>query len=115
MIKRLKFKDKDYPVWVCYEVLERLQADTKKGMDAMQDDMSLYRPMLYYAIKVGADETGEKFKFEHKRNTYTIDGVEIGKILNHTYFDFIAMIPEFFPGVEKLMAAGGMTSPPKKK
>jgi hypothetical protein len=60
----IKFGGEEHPIKVGYYALKNLQKHSKKGLAAMQDDLSLYEPLLYYSLKIGHILDKKEFKFK---------------------------------------------------
>lgn len=64
-VEYLKYKGEDLPVQVGYYALKHMQKHTKgKSVSDLQEDLSLYEVLLYYALKIGAIEEGIEFKWK---------------------------------------------------
>jgi hypothetical protein len=75
-----------------------LQKENNASMDAIQEDFSLYEPLLYYSLEKG-------HKIQNKEFNMTMEDME--EVLEDCFFEFVGLIPNFFPDVEKLMEGAG--------
>ena len=81
-----------------YYALKMLQKDHGASMDAIQDNIALYEPLLFYSLEQG-------HKIQKKEFTLTMD--DMVDVLEECFFEFVGLIPKFFPDVEKMMAGAG--------
>jgi len=105
-----KTGEKKHPVRVSYYVLKMLKEEAGKEVgDLASDDFGSYELMLYYALKRGYKMIELSMPFEKE---------DMEDIMDFVFFDFLALIPEFFPGLDekKLMAMmPSMTAQEEKK
>lgn len=95
MIKYLKTESfGNLPVRISYYAMKKYQADTGKSLmnqfqsgftDMMSGELEY---LLFYALKKG-------YQVEKRQFEFTMQDME--DILDETFFDFIKLIPEFFP------------------
>lgn len=97
-VEHITYKKKRLPVKLGYYALKMLQKENGASMESIQEDFSLYEPLLYYSLEKG-------HKIAKKEFTLTKDDME--DVLEECFFEFIGLIPNFFPDVEKLMAGEG--------
>ena len=97
-VEHITYKKKRIPVMLGYYALKMLQKEKGASMEEIQEDMSLYEPLLYYSLERG-------HKIQNKEFTLTMKDME--DVLEECFFEFIGLIPNFFPDVEKLMAGEG--------
>jgi len=68
MVDYITYKEKEYPVKVGYTALKNFQGHGKDGkrlsMLDLQDDYSLYEPLLFYSLKKGAQIENVKMEFK---------------------------------------------------
>lgn len=95
--EHITYKKKKLPIKLGYYTLKMLQKEHGITMDALDDDLSMYEPMLFYAMQQG-------HKIEGKEFTYTME--DMVDILDDCFFEVVALIPKFFPDLEKMMGEG---------
>lgn len=103
-VEFITYQDKKLPVKIGYYVLKMMQSEHKVSLTGT-DELALYEPMLFYALKQG--HRIEKVEF-----TYTME--DMIDILDDCFFEFTDIVTKFFPEdlLEKMMAG---VEPPKKK
>lgn len=94
MVKLIKFNGKEYPLRISYYALKKLGEE--KGikitnMDTDAFDPSMMESLLFYGLESGA-------RFEGK--TLDLTRADMENVLDDCFFEFLQMIPEFFPKVE---------------
>ena len=101
-VEYITYKKKKLPVKLGYHALKMLQKEHGVTMDAVSRDLSYYEPLLYYSLEQG-------HKIAKKEFSFTIE--DMPEVLEECFFEFVALIPKFFPDVEKLMeGVGSMTT-----
>lgn len=98
-VEHIKYKNKRLPVKMGYRALKMMQKEHGVSMEQIQGDIALYEPLLFYSLETG-------HKVEKKEFTFTMEDME--DMLEEVFFDFVALIPKFFPDAEKLMGEAGM-------
>ena len=72
-----------------------LKAETGKEIEEVLSggsvDITIFEILLFYAMKQGAKYTEQEF-------TFTKDDMEM--ILDDCFFEFVALIPSFFPHLQ---------------
>ena len=108
MVEHITYQGERLPVKLGYYALKMLQQEHGVNLnETTEGPLELYEPMIYYALKQG-------FKAEKKEFTFEMD--DMVDILDDCLFEFIALIPKFFPEeMAKLMGAGGQTPSPTRK
>jgi len=113
MTEIIKYQKKEYPVSVGYYALKHtsreLTTDGKEdlSMDAiLSGNLETYEPLLWYSLVAG-------HKKEEKELTLQREDVEI--MLDDVLWDFLAIIPKFFPKGNVVKGAIKTPVPPKKK
>jgi hypothetical protein len=92
MVKFLKINGKDHPVRISYYALKMLKEKTGKSLEQMSDtDFETYEVLLYFSLEKGAQKQGIPF-------TFTMEDME--DVMDQVFFDFMRMVPEFFPNVD---------------
>lgn len=94
MIKHIVFKEKKYPIKIGYYTIKMLKAETNKDIEevfAEGTDLVIFETLLFYALKQGCKYTGEEF-------TFTKEDME--DVLDDCFFEFVEMIPAFFPSLQ---------------
>jgi hypothetical protein len=108
MVEYITYKGKKFPIRVSYYVLKHLKEETGKGLEAIDDqDFEVYEAILFYALIAGNQYENGKMESPIKRD-------EMEMVLDECFFDFIALIPKFFPNT-KGGASKNKTAVPKKK
>jgi len=93
MVQFINYQEKKYPIKIGYYVLKMLKVDTGKSLeDAGGDNFEIYETLLFYALKQGAKLQGEEF-------TFTKEQME--DVLDECFFEFVELIPTFFPDPKK--------------
>jgi len=103
-VEFITYQDKQLPVKLGYYALKMMQSEQKVSM-ANTDELALYEPMLFYALKQG-------HKIENIKFTYKMS--DMVDILDDCFFEFTEIVAKFFPEefLEKMMA--GVEKPKKK-
>ncbi len=111
MIEFLTIKKRKYPIAVSYYALKHTSAEieaTKGAKLSMEDivggDLVYLEPLLYYSLVAGARK--EEQELDIKRE-------DIEFILDDVLWQFLEIIPKFFPQQKNLI--GGVKAPSKKK
>ena len=91
-IQFITYKEKQYPVRISYFVLKHLRAKTGKDIDGIIDDMAAYESLLYLALKSGAKYSGTDLDLKEE---------QMEDVLDECFFDFLSIIPTFFPEFKK--------------
>ncbi|MFP4047478.1 MAG: hypothetical protein ACLFT4_06930 [Bacteroidales bacterium] len=99
MIKYLKTETYgDLPVRISYYAMKKYQEETGKSLmtqfqngfsDMMSGELEY---LLFYSLRRGFQVDKKEFKFEMK---------DMEDILDESFFEFIKLIPEFFPQAEE--------------
>ena len=97
-VEHITYKKKRLPVKLGYYALKMLHKEHSATIDQVQSDISLYEPLLYYSLVQG-------HKVEKKDLELTLEDME--EVLDDCFFEFVALIPKFFPELEKMMGEGG--------
>lgn len=91
MIEFITYKEKKHPIRVGYRALKRLKAEHGKDLESLgqeDDAFETYEPLLFYAMESGAKATGVPFKFVL---------TDMEDVLDECFFEFISLVPKFFP------------------
>ena len=92
MVKFLEYKGDKLPVRVSYYALKMLKEKEGLSMSSMaDDDYTAYEALLFYALKKGHEVEGKEFKL-------TMEDMEA--IMDEVFFDFVKLIPLFFPQID---------------
>ena len=102
-VEHIKYKGKRLPVKMGYHALKMMQKEHGASMEQVQGDISLYEPLLFYSLQQG-------HKIEKKEFNLKFEDME--DVLEECFFEFVGLIPKFFPDAEKLMGEAGAN--PKK-
>ena len=99
-VEHITYQGKRLPVKLGYYALKMLQKEHGIELnEEMGQDIQLYEPMLYYSLKQGHKLEGEEFTFRME---------DMEQILDECFFEFVALIPKFFPSdLSKMMGVGG--------
>ncbi len=96
MVEFITYKKKKYPIKLGYYTLKMLKVETGKDFDGIKgDDFDVYETLLFYALKQGAKVTEVEFTFKKE---------DMEDVLDDCFFDFIELIPKFFPQSKNLTA-----------
>lgn len=95
MIKYLKTEEHgDLPIRISYSALKKFQEKTNKSLmdkgglnDLMSGDLE---HLLYFSLESG-------YRAAKRKNEFKFKFEEMEEILDDCMFDFIKLIPEFFP------------------
>lgn len=101
-VEHIKYKNKKLPVKLGYHALKMMQKEHGVSIEGVQDDISLYEPLLFYSLQQGHKIEKKEFPFDH-------DKIEeqMSEILEECFFEFVSLIPKFFPELEKTMGVVG--------
>ena len=73
-VEYITYKEEKHPVEVGYYALKHMQIYTKgKGVAHLQEDLSLYEPLLYYSLKMGAIAEGIKFDWKMNQMEFVLE------------------------------------------
>ena len=115
MTERIKYKGKQYPISVGYYALKHASREAQEkgqsdiSMEAiMSGNLENYEPLLYFSLVMGAKLEGTELDLSRE---------EMEFVLNECMWDFIALIPKFFPTAGNLQKGQNATAEksPKKK
>lgn len=113
MTENLKYENKDLPISVGYYALKHtsreLTADGKEDLSMDQilsGNLETYEPLLWHSLVAGHKKEGK---------TLTIQREDVEFMLDDVLWQFIALIPKFFPQGNVLKETQKMPVPPKKK
>lgn len=88
MVKYITYNGKEYPIRVSYYALTVLKEKSGKKLEELtENDLGVYAPFLFAALQAGSWITNEEL---------TLKEEDMIKVLDQCFFDFIALIPEFF-------------------
>jgi hypothetical protein len=111
MIEYLMIEGKKYPISVGYYALKHTSAEVEanKGVklsmeDILGGDITYLEPLLYHSLVAGARKENE---------TLDIDRDEVEFLLDDVLWDFMEIIPRFFP--QKNLKGSEKKAPTKKK
>lgn len=99
-VKFITFRKKKYPVKLGYAALKKFKADVNKSVEKalQEDDLEIYEPLLFYALEMGHKYTEKEFKFLDSGKPITKKDMEM--VLDDCMFEFIELIPSFFPTLQ---------------
>lgn len=98
MVEYITYQGEKLPIKLGYYVLKMLQEEHSANMEALGTDLTLYEPLLFYSLKQGHKVEKKEFKYQME---------DMVDILDDCFFDFVELIPKFFPvELEKKMVAG---------
>ena len=104
-VEYINYKGEDLPVKVGYYALKMMQKKHDASLSELEGQFELYEPLLFYALEQWHKVEGKPFKFKIG---------DMVDVLDDCLFQFIEIIPKFFPeGLEKMLVGGGIT--PGKK
>jgi len=85
----IKYKNQKYPIKLGYYALKMFKADAGTNIEAIkEDDYEAYETLLFYSMKQGAKRQNTEFTFKKE---------DMEDILDDCFFEFIQLIPQFFP------------------
>lgn len=95
MVQYITYKEKKLPVRISYLALKKVALE--KGMDLGSMDTTSLSPelmegLLFYGLVSGAKAEG---------STLTLTKEDMEDVLDEVFFDFMKMLPTFFPEQEK--------------
>lgn len=90
MVKHIKYKEEKLPIRLSYSVIKRLQEeDSEIDLENLVGGkVSNYEPLLFYSLKSGFKAEDKEFKFDMK---------DMEDILDECFWDFVEVVPTFFP------------------
>ncbi len=98
-VEYIKWKNKKYPIKIGYNAIVKLQQEYGASMDAIQGDLSLYKPLVFYSLEIGHE-------IQKKELTLTMDDMKW--LLEDCFWDVVGLIPKFFPDeMSKMMEEAG--------
>lgn len=94
MVKSIRYKSKEYPLRISYYALKKL--GNEKGIKITDMDTDSFAPemmeaLLFYGLESGAKADGKTLDLKRE---------DMEDMLDEVFFEFVGMIPEFFPKVE---------------
>lgn len=112
MTEVIKYQGKEYPVSVGYYALKHtsreLSKDGKEDLSIekiLSGNLESYEPLFYYSLVAGHKKEGKEL---------TIEREDIEFMLDDVLWEFISLIPKFFP-TEKNLKQGVIKMPPPPK
>ncbi len=96
MVKFLKYNGKDIPIRVSYYALKMLKEKLGKSLtDITDDDFDAWELLLFYSMESGYRGIEQPFPYEEPK--------DILNIIDEVFFEFMELLPQFFPQIEKFM------------
>jgi hypothetical protein len=93
-VEYITIKGEKQPVQFGYEAYKMLQKKHGINIDDVNSvNWENYEPALFYALKMGAEADGIEFTWKMP---------DMVKVLNECLWEFVALIPKFFPDVEEV-------------
>lgn len=107
MVKHITFKGEKLPIRLSYLVFKGLRKDLGEiSLDKLETmDSDVMETMLWHGLRSG-------YKSEEKENPFKREQME--DILDECMFEFIEIIPLFFPKVDAGKLNPGLNNPPKE-
>jgi len=107
-VRHITYKDEKLPVKLGYYVLKMMQKQHQVSMEDLEGNFETYEPLLFYALEQGHKIAGKEFKYKME---------DMVDILEDCFFEFVAIIPEFFPTdvIVKMTEVGGQAPMKRKK
>jgi hypothetical protein len=84
----ITYKNNQHPIRISYAAMKHFSANTKKSIDDLGGDMNLYEELLWQALRSGAKYCDADLELKRE---------EMEDVLDHCFFDFVELIPGFFP------------------
>jgi len=104
MVKFLKYKNEDIPIRVSYYALKMLKEKMGKSLTTLaDDDFEAWEILLFYGLESGYRAMDKPFPYT------PADSVDIADEL---FFEFMAVLPQFFPQLEKFAVIPGKEGVP---
>ena len=96
MVKYIKYKGKRYPIRVMYYALQKFQEETGIRFEDMGNSeegqkLKHYEPLLFYSLESGAMAM---------KGTLDLKRKEMVAVLEECMWEFIKLLPEFFPDAD---------------
>lgn len=89
MVKFVTFDEKQYPIRVGYYALSMLKEKTGKALSSItEEEFEAYEILFFYALEAGHQITKQRFEFKMEEMKFKLD---------QCFFEFIELIPTFFP------------------
>ena len=108
-VKYIEYNEKKYPVKLGVFSLQEMQEREGIDLSEMETNISLYKPVLFLALQLGARIKKEKLELSEE---------DMDLVLDECMIEFSMMIPEWLgtdaDSMEKLMAVSGQTKKVKK-
>jgi hypothetical protein len=96
MVKFLKYKGQDIPIRVSYYALKMLKEKLGKSlMDITDDDFDAWEVLLFYSLESGYRGIDKPFPYKEQK--------DIMDVADEVFFDFMEILPQFFPHIEKFL------------
>lgn len=100
----ITYNEKKYPVKLGIFSLQELQQKNNLDLSEMEDDITIYKPVLFLALQLGARISKQELDIPEE---------DMDLVLDECLFDFSSFIPDWLGAdpetMEKLMAVGGQT------
>jgi len=83
----LNYKGVNYPVRVSYYALKQFQAETGKGIETIDQDMSNLEVLLYHALVAGSKAENKELPLKREEMEFVLDELlaEFNKILMSSF------------------------------
>lgn len=108
MIKYLTYKGQQYPIRLSYRAFQGMRIDLKTvdltKIDSM--DPQVLESMLFHGLLAGAKSTEKEMAFTRE---------QMEDFLDECFFDFLELIPEFFPQAKLGNALKNLVEPKETK
>ena len=91
-VEYIDYKGEKLPIKLGYYTLKMMQQEHNANLQQIEANFALYEPLLFYSLQQGHKVVGKEFK-------YGMD--DMVDILDDCFFQFVELIPKFFP-VEEL-------------
>lgn len=107
MVKHITFKGEKLPIRLSYLVFKGLRKDLGEvSLDKLESmDSDVMETMLWHGLRSGHKSEEKEIPFKRE---------QMEDILDECMFEFIELIPLFFPNVKEGKLAPGLSSPPKE-
>lgn len=106
MVEYINYQKKRYPIRISYYALKRVQQEFKVSLEKITEsgDMGVYEALLFHGLTKGAQVTGEPMKFTRE---------QIEDVMDEVFFEFMELMPKFFPNYTKEKGKLGESNPVK--
>lgn len=88
MVRYIEYKKEKLPIKLGYYALKMMQQNHGVNVQIQGGDLTMYEPLLFYALQQGHKVEGKEMKFTME---------DMVDVLDDCFFEFVEQIAEFFP------------------